>query len=57
MSTWITGTYDPDTNLIFWGTGNPGPDLNGDVRPGAISGQDPTEEGNGTCPGMGGGHN
>ena len=33
-STWVTGTYDPDTNLIFWGTGNPGPDLNGDVRPG-----------------------
>jgi alcohol dehydrogenase (cytochrome c) len=33
-STWITGTFDPETNLIFWGTGNPGPDLNGDVRPG-----------------------
>lgn len=33
-STWITGTYDPQLNLIFWGTGNPGPDMNGDVRPG-----------------------
>ena len=33
-STWITGTYDPDLNLVYWGTGNPGPDLNGDVRPG-----------------------
>ncbi|MDE0435090.1 MAG: PQQ-dependent dehydrogenase, methanol/ethanol family [Bryobacterales bacterium] len=33
-STWITGTYDPDLNLIYWGTGNPGPDMNGDVRPG-----------------------
>jgi alcohol dehydrogenase (cytochrome c) len=33
-STWITGTYDPELNLTYWGTGNPGPDLNGDVRPG-----------------------
>ena len=33
-STWITGTYDPETNLIYWGTGNPGPDMDGDVRPG-----------------------
>lgn len=33
-STWITGTYDPELNLTFWGTGNPGPDWNGDVRPG-----------------------
>ena len=33
-STWITGTYDPELNLIYWGTGNPGPDMNGDVRPG-----------------------
>ncbi len=33
-STWITGSYDPKLNLIYWGTGNPGPDLNGDVRPG-----------------------
>ena len=33
-STWITGTYDPELNLIYWGTGNPGPDMNGDDRPG-----------------------
>ena len=24
-SIWITGTYDPVTNLAFWGTGNPAP--------------------------------
>jgi alcohol dehydrogenase (cytochrome c) len=33
-STWITGTYDPDLNLTYWGTGNPGPSMNGEVRPG-----------------------
>jgi alcohol dehydrogenase (cytochrome c) len=33
-STWITGTYDPELNVIYWGTGNPGPDFDGDVRPG-----------------------
>ncbi len=33
-STWITGSYDPELNLIYWGTGNPGPDLNGDERKG-----------------------
>ena len=33
-STWITGTYDPELNLTYWGTGNPGPDMNGDLRPG-----------------------
>ena len=32
--TWMTGTYDPDLNLIYWGTGNPTPVLNGKVRPG-----------------------
>jgi alcohol dehydrogenase (cytochrome c) len=31
--TWITGTYDPDTKLIYWGTGNGGPWM-GDKRPG-----------------------
>ena len=30
--TWVTGSYDPDLNLVYWGTGNPGPDWNGDVR-------------------------
>ncbi|MEP7308860.1 MAG: PQQ-dependent dehydrogenase, methanol/ethanol family [Acidobacteriota bacterium] len=33
-STWLTGSFDPDLNLLYWGTGNPGPDLNGDDRPG-----------------------
>ena len=28
----MTGSYDPDLNLVYWGTGNPGPDWNGDVR-------------------------
>jgi alcohol dehydrogenase (cytochrome c) len=32
--TWITGSYDPSTNLVYWGTGNPSPDWNGDVRKG-----------------------
>src|SRR3984885_5417085 len=27
--TWITGTYDPELNLVYWGTGNPTPVLNG----------------------------
>jgi alcohol dehydrogenase (cytochrome c) len=31
---WATGSYDPETNLTFWGTGNPGPDWNGDARHG-----------------------
>jgi alcohol dehydrogenase (cytochrome c) len=30
--TWTTGSYDPEQNLIIWGTGNPSPDWNGDVR-------------------------
>jgi alcohol dehydrogenase (cytochrome c) len=30
---WITGSYDPETNLTFWGTGNGGPWM-GDQRPG-----------------------
>jgi alcohol dehydrogenase (cytochrome c) len=32
-SIWVTGTYDPETNLTFWGTGNGGPWI-GDQRPG-----------------------
>jgi len=31
-ASWITGAYDPDLDLVYWGTGNPGPDWNGDVR-------------------------
>jgi alcohol dehydrogenase (cytochrome c) len=30
---WVTGTYDPETNLTFWGTGNAAPWF-GDQRPG-----------------------
>ena len=33
-SVWVTGSYDPDLNLTYWGIGNPGPDWNGDPRPG-----------------------
>ena len=32
--TWVTGTYDPESNLVFWGTGNPWPDINNQVRAG-----------------------
>jgi len=32
-STWVTGTYDPELNLVFWGVGNPGPWI-GAMRPG-----------------------
>jgi alcohol dehydrogenase (cytochrome c) len=33
-ATWLTGSYDPDFDLLYWGVGNPAPDWNGDVRPG-----------------------
>jgi alcohol dehydrogenase (cytochrome c) len=32
--TWVTGTYDPALNTMYWGTGNPNPDWDGDSRPG-----------------------
>jgi alcohol dehydrogenase (cytochrome c) len=32
-SVWVTGNYDPATNLAFWGVGNGGPWM-GDQRPG-----------------------
>jgi alcohol dehydrogenase (cytochrome c) len=31
---WLTGSFDPDLNLIYWGIGNPGPDWNPDARHG-----------------------
>jgi alcohol dehydrogenase (cytochrome c) len=31
---WLTGSYDPELNLTYWGTGNPGPDWNPTVRAG-----------------------
>ena len=33
-SVWVTGSYDPELNLTYWGIGNPGPDWNGDKRGG-----------------------
>ena len=31
---WMPGTYDPELNTLYWGTGNASPDYDGDVRPG-----------------------
>ena len=31
-TTWLTGTYDRDLDLLYWPTGNPCPDFNGDER-------------------------
>tara|TARA_B100001123_G_scaffold122078_1_gene142106 strand:+ start:3852 stop:5507 length:1656 start_codon:yes stop_codon:yes gene_type:complete len=31
-ATWQSGSYDPELNLIYWGTGNPNPDYYGDIR-------------------------
>jgi alcohol dehydrogenase (cytochrome c) len=33
-STWLTGSFDPELNLLYWTTGNPAPGWNGDMRPG-----------------------
>jgi alcohol dehydrogenase (cytochrome c) len=33
-SVWTTGSYDPESNLTYWGTGNAGPDFDGDARAG-----------------------
>jgi alcohol dehydrogenase (cytochrome c) len=33
-SIWVTGSYDPELNLTYWGVGNAGPDWNPDQRPG-----------------------
>jgi PQQ-dependent dehydrogenase (methanol/ethanol family) len=33
-ASWFTGTYDAETNQLFWPTGNPCPDYNGDERRG-----------------------
>jgi alcohol dehydrogenase (cytochrome c) len=32
--TWVTGSYDADLDLLYWGVGNPSPDYQGSVRPG-----------------------
>jgi alcohol dehydrogenase (cytochrome c) len=33
-SVWVTGSFDPDLNLTYWGIGNAGPDWYADQRPG-----------------------
>ena len=33
-ATWQTGSYDPELNLLYWGTGNPNPDYFGEDRKG-----------------------
>lgn len=33
-ATWLTGSYDSESNLLYWPTGNPCPDYNGDERKG-----------------------
>jgi len=33
-ATWLNGTYDPGTNLLYWTTGNPWPDFYGGARHG-----------------------
>jgi alcohol dehydrogenase (cytochrome c) len=33
-TTWMPGTFDPELNTLYWGTGNPTPDYDGSVRPG-----------------------
>src|SRR5262249_20564433 len=34
VATWMTGSFDPDLGLIYWGTGNPAPDFNAAYRQG-----------------------
>ena len=33
-TTWLTGSYDPEAQLLYWPTGNPCPDYNGEERKG-----------------------
>jgi alcohol dehydrogenase (cytochrome c) len=33
-ATWMTGTYDPQLDLLFWGIGNPKPDYDASIRRG-----------------------
>lgn len=32
--TWLTGSYDPELDTLYWATGNPGPDMDGEIRKG-----------------------
>jgi alcohol dehydrogenase (cytochrome c) len=31
---WMTGSFDPRRNVLYWGVGNPAPDFNGESRQG-----------------------
>ena len=33
-ATWLSGSYDPELNLLYWGIGNPAPDFDGEPRKG-----------------------
>jgi PQQ-dependent dehydrogenase (methanol/ethanol family) len=33
-ATWLTGSYDPETDTLYWATGNPYPDSDDRARPG-----------------------
>ena len=33
-ATWLSGSYDPDLDLLYWSVGNPCPDFNGEERKG-----------------------
>jgi alcohol dehydrogenase (cytochrome c) len=33
-TTWMPGTFDSESNTIYWGTSNPAPDFDGSTRPG-----------------------
>jgi alcohol dehydrogenase (cytochrome c) len=33
-ATWLSGTFDPELNLLYWTTGNPWPDFSAATRPG-----------------------
>ncbi|MDX2030664.1 MAG: PQQ-dependent dehydrogenase, methanol/ethanol family [Blastocatellia bacterium] len=32
--TWLTGSYDPELDLVYWTVGNPGPDMDAEIRKG-----------------------
>ncbi|MBI1762043.1 MAG: PQQ-dependent dehydrogenase, methanol/ethanol family [Acidobacteria bacterium] len=33
-ATWLTGSYDPELDTLYWTIGNPGPDMNAEIRKG-----------------------
>jgi alcohol dehydrogenase (cytochrome c) len=33
-ATWLTGSYDPELDLVYWTVGNPGPDMDAEIRKG-----------------------